>query len=166
MGLKSKEGVCVVCNCKRLIYSKKMCQSCYWKDNEKKNTEKKKNNGKAKEKSKTIKDLNVFFASQIPEIPNDCENCEGSLKWQKQNRFKSIIAHILPKRKDGGFPSVATHPKNRMFLCSDCHANMDNKGKEWVQQMNCFPLMIERLREFVHLVKEKRELPNDFDKFV
>jgi len=143
-----------------------MCQSCYWKDNEKKNTEKKKNNGKAKEKSKTIKDLNVFFASQIPEIPNDCENCGGSLKWQKQNNFKSIIAHILPKRPVGGFPSVATHPKNRMFLCLECHGNMDNKGKEWVQKMNCFDLMIERLKEFVHLIKEKRELPNDFNKFV
>lgn len=167
MGLiKAKEGVCVCCKRKRLIYSRKMCQDCYWIDNAKKNNEKKKTNGKTAEKVKTAKEMNLFFASQAPEIPNDCENCGGSLKWQKQNRFKSIIAHILPKRKDYGFPSVATHPKNRMFLCSECHANMDNKGKEWVQQMNCFPLMIERLKEFVHLVKEKRQLPNDFDKFV
>ena len=43
MGLiKAKEGVCVVCNCKRLIYSKKMCQSCYWSDNKKKNEGKQK----------------------------------------------------------------------------------------------------------------------------
>ena len=143
-----------------------LCQNHYWKENAKKNAEKKKKNGTAKAKAKTAKDLNVFFASQLPEIPSCCENCGSSLKWQKMNNFKSIIAHILPKRKVGGFPSVATHPKNSMFLCSDCHANMDNKGKEWVQQMNCFPLMIERLKEFVHLVKEKRELPNDFDKFV
>ena len=43
MGLiKAKEGVCVVCNCKRLIYSKKKCQSCYWSDNKKKNEGKQK----------------------------------------------------------------------------------------------------------------------------
>ena len=41
MGLiKAKEGVCVCCEQKRLIYSKKMCQSCYWSENRKKNLEK------------------------------------------------------------------------------------------------------------------------------
>ena len=43
MGLiKAKEGVCVCCERKRLIYSKKMCQSCYWSDNKKKNEGKQK----------------------------------------------------------------------------------------------------------------------------
>ena len=37
-----KKGVCIGCNCKRLIYSKKMCQSCYWSDNKKKNEGKQK----------------------------------------------------------------------------------------------------------------------------
>lgn len=164
MGLKSKEGVCVVCNCKRLIYSKKKCQSCYWNDNRKKNNEKNKTNGKAKEKSKTIKDLNVFFASQIPEIPNDCENCGGSLKWQKQNRFKSIIAHILPKRPVGGFPLVATHQKNRMFFCSTCHTDFDNKGAEFATTMQSFGLMCERFLEFENELTEsdKQRLPYYF----
>ena len=43
MGLiKAKEGVCVCCKRKRLIYSRKMCQSCYWGDNKKKNEGKQK----------------------------------------------------------------------------------------------------------------------------
>ena len=43
MGLiKAKEGVCVCCKRKRLIYSRKMCQSCYWSDNKKKNEGKQK----------------------------------------------------------------------------------------------------------------------------
>ena len=43
MGLiKAKEGVCVCCERKRLIYSRKMCQSCYWGDNKKKNEGKQK----------------------------------------------------------------------------------------------------------------------------
>ena len=40
--IKAKEGVCVCCKQKRLIYSKKMCQSCYWSDNKKKNEGKQK----------------------------------------------------------------------------------------------------------------------------
>lgn len=162
MGLiKAKEGVCVCCEQKRLIYSKKMCQSCYWSENRKKNDEKQKKNGTKANKIKTAKELNLFFASQLPEIPNNCENCDGSLKWQKQNRFKSIIAHILPKRKVGGFPTVATHPKNRLFLCSECHDNFDRKGAEFATTMNCFDVMCERFLEFEHLLSEadKQRLP-------
>ena len=166
MMFDKKKGVCVDCNCERLIYSKKRCQECYWKNNAKENEAKKKKNGKTAEKKKTAKEMNLFFASQIPEIPDCCENCGDSLRWQKQNNFKSIIAHILPKRKVGGFPSVATNPNNRVFLCLICHHNMDDLGKDFVLKMNCFDLIIERLRKFVHLIKENKELPNDFDKFV
>ena len=141
-----------------------LCQNHYWSENAKKNAEKKKKNGTAKAKAKTAKDLNVFFASQLPEIPEKCEECSSSLKWQKMNNFKSIIAHILPKRKVGGFPSVATHPKNRMFLCLDCHANMDNKGSDFVKNMKCFDLICERFFEFEHLLSEadKQRLPLHF----
>lgn len=166
MMFDKKKGVCVDCNCERLIYSKKRCQECYWKNNAKENEAKKKKNGKTANKNKTAKEMNLFFASQIPDIPNFCENCGDSLRWQKQNNFKSIIAHILPKRKVGGFPSVATNPNNRVFLCLICHHNMDDLGKDFVLKMNCFDLIIERLRKFVHLIKENKELPNDFDKFV
>ena len=166
MMFDKKKGVCVDCNCERLIYSKKRCQDCYWKNNAKENEAKKKKNGKTAEKKKTAKEMNLFFASQIPEIPDCCENCGDSLRWQKQNNFKSIIAHILPKRPVGGFPSVATNPNNRVFLCLICHHNMDDLGKDFVLKMNCFDLIIERLRKFVHLIKENKELPNDFDKFV
>ena len=159
-----KKGVCVDCNCERLIYSKKRCQDCYWKNNAKENEAKKKKNGKTAEKKKTAKEMNLFFASQIPDIPNFCECCGDSLKWQKQNRFKSIIAHILPKRKVGGFPTVATHPKNRLFLCSSCHSDFDNKGAEFATSMNCFDEMCERFLEFEHLLSEadKQRLPLHF----
>lgn len=162
MGLiKAKEGVCVCCERKRLIYSRKMCQDCYWIDNAKKNNEKKKNNGKKAEKLKTAKEMNLFFASQVPEIPERCEECGKSLKYQKMNNFKSIIAHILAKRKVGGFPSVATHPKNRMFFCLICHTNFDNKGEDFVPTMKSFPLICERFLEFENELSEadKQRLP-------
>lgn len=40
--IKPKEGVCVCCERKRIIYSRKMCQYCYWSDNKKKNEGKQK----------------------------------------------------------------------------------------------------------------------------
>ena len=165
--IKPKKGRCKLCppNFPETYITKDgLCQNHYWSENAKKNAEKKKKNGTAKAKAKTAKDLNVFFASQIPEIPSCCENCGSSLKWQKMNNFKSIIAHILPKRKVGGFPSVATHPKNRVFLCLECHTNMDNKGSDFVKNMKCFDLICERFFEFEHLLSEadKQRLPLHF----
>lgn len=160
--IKRKEGVCNVEGCKRPVYSRKMCQSHYWEDNKRKNDEKKKSNGKSAEKLKSAKELNIFFASQLIEVPDDCENCGISLKWLKTSKLrKTIIAHILPKRPVGGFPSVATHPKNKLFLCGDCHTNFDNKGAEFATTMNCFDLMCERFMEFENELSEsdKQRLP-------
>ena len=161
MSLPKKEGVCVGCNCKRFIYAKKRCEPCYWANNRKEKAEKNKANGKTDEKKNIVDGLNVFFASQVPEIPECCEECGASLKWQKQNNFKSIIAHILPKRKTGGFPSVSTHPKNRMFLCLICHGNFDNKGADFAPTLQSFDLMCERFLEFENLLSEsdKQRLP-------
>ena len=160
-GIKAKIGRCIDCppDAPEKPLTKKRCQFHYWKNNAKENAEKKKSKGK--EKVKTAKEMNLFFASELPNIPERCENCNASLKWQKMNNYKSIIAHILPKRKVGGFPSVATHPKNRVFLCLECHGNFDNKGAEYATKMNCFDVICERFMEFESLLSEadKQRLP-------
>lgn len=160
--MKRKQGICDVEGCVCQIYSKKKCQFHYWQQNAKDNAEKKKNNGKAAAKQKTAKDLNLFFASQLLEVPDNCENCGDSLDYLKRSRMrKSIIAHILPKRPVGGFSKVATHPKNKLFLCLDCHTDFDNKGAEFATTMNCFELMCERFLEFENELSEsdKQRLP-------
>ena len=68
--------------------------------------------------------------------------------WIKSKFWRAIIAHILPKREVGGFPSVATHPRNRMFYCPDCHTDFDNKGSDHVSQMKSLPVMRQRYAEF------------------
>ena len=161
-GIKRKQGVCDVENCSGQIYSKKKCQFHYWQQNAKDNAEKKKTNGKAAAKQKNLKDLNVFFASQLLEVPEGCENCGDSLEYLKNSKMrKAIIAHILPKRPVGGFPNVSTHPKNKLFLCLDCHTDFDNKGADFATKMNCFDLMCERFMEFENLLSEsdKQRLP-------
>ena len=122
------------------------------------NKEKKHN----KEKKAFKADLSVYFASQILEIPPKCENCKTDISWQRKSHFaRNLVAHILPKRKVGGFPTVATHPKNRVFLCGDCHSDYDNKGADFAPTMACFPLICERFLEFESLLTEsdKQRLP-------
>ena len=102
------------------------------------------------EKREYKKELNVFFASQILQIPATCENCKTDIRfWRNDKRFsRSLVAHILPKRKIGGFPSVGTHPKNRVFLCPTCHTDFDNKGAEYAEKMPVLNIMRERFNEF------------------
>lgn len=100
------------------------------------------------EKKAFKKDLNVYFASQILQIPATCENCGCDIRWQREKHPRALVAHILPKRKQGGFPAVATHPKNRVFLCITCHTDFDNKGAEYAENMRCLPIMRQRFEEF------------------
>lgn len=107
--------------------------------------------------------LNIFFASQLLEAPDLCENeCGKSIVYFKNIRSRVIVAHILPKRENGGFPSVADHPKNRVFLCPDCHTNFDNLGSDFAKTMPALDLMRERFKEFsgVLTVSEFTRVPD------
>lgn len=152
--------------CKDCSYQGKLiagrCQGCYWKYR----ASLKNKSKEAIEKKETKKNLNFFFGSQILQIPDFCEECNGSLKYWKSKNPRMLVAHILPKRPVGGFPSVSTHPLNRLFLCPDCHSDMDNKGQDHVKSMKTYKLMIQRLKQFSHLITEKKELPNGFSNFV
>lgn len=101
--------------------------------------------------------LNVFFASQALVIPKHCENCLKPLILTNSFERRSVIAHILPKSEKSGFPSISTHPQNRMFLgkwCG-CHGNWDNKDADARKQMNCYKIALERFREFEELLTGK-----------
>lgn len=111
-----------------------------------------------KREAKTAK--GVFFASQIAAAPAKCENCRESLRETKAINPAAIVAHIVPKSK---FPSVATHPNNRMYLCDTCHGKYDNGSTKEIQAMNCFQVAVERLKTFVKLITEKRGLPKCFN---
>lgn len=133
-----------------------LCQSHYWEQNNKKNLKKNKTSEKGKDKIEFKKDLNVFFASQLLEIPDKCENCPNSIVYFRANKnmWRSLIAHILPKRLNYGFPVVATHPQNKIFLCPECHGNYDNLGSDFAKKMPALPLMRERFNTFKHLLSE------------
>jgi hypothetical protein len=151
MERKLKE--CSVCKKPSILWKSnpKMCKDCA---------------GKAKPKGETItqaekefkKELNVFFASQTLVMPYLCDNCNQLLKAFNTFERRACIAHIIPKsgKQAVGFPTVATHPQNKLFLCAKggCHNSWDNKGAEDRAGMNCYQLAIERFNQFKHLLTE------------
>lgn len=125
----------------------KLCKECAGKPKYKK---------PSKKPTEVKQGLNVFFASQALEIPKHCENCGEELNAFTSFQKRCVTAHILPKKENGGFPVVSTHPKNRMFLgvyCG-CHGEWDNKGAEDRAAMNVYPKAIERFQEFKGLLSQ------------
>jgi len=141
-----------------------MCEHHYWAYNRKKGIKKASKSKSGIEKKNKKAELNVFFANQLPQIPNNCENCQTDITYYRSNKnmWRSLVAHILPKRDNYGFPTVATHPQNRVFLCPTCHGNYDNLGSDFAKSMQCLPIMKERFNEFKHLLTESeiQRVPN------
>lgn len=156
--IKPKKGKCIDCptDAPEQFLTAKRCQRHYWLHRQK--IAAKKPAKQAKEKKR--KDLSVFFASQLLQVPSFCEECgESLLPWKNSKIFqRAIIAHILPKRENGGFPSVATHPQNRMFYCPDCHTDFDNKGAAHAAGMKSLPVMRERYQEFKNSLTEAERM--------
>ena len=125
------------------------CKDDYWESRRNIKSNSKQNIAKKEVK----KELSVFFANQLKDNPEFCEECGVSLRASKAINPRAVIAHILPKRKSC-FPSVATHSDNRLFLCVNCHSDYDNKGWQHVAQMKVFSLAKERLSLFVDKLTE------------
>lgn len=146
--IKPKRGHCVDCppDAPEKFLTAGRCEFHYRAHRNRVNAGKKHNVAKREKKQ----ELNVFFASQILEIPPCCEECTRDIRFYRasKNFARSLVAHILPKREKGGFPLVATHPLNRMFYCPDCHTDFDNKGIEHAMKLKSLPLMISRFNQF------------------
>lgn len=99
---------------------------------------------KAKPKEKDNKqNLEQWFLDGDKQATGKCRHCGGRTCKGDPLFYKHSQAHILPKRL---FPSVATHPLNRVELCfweNNCHGNFDN-GTLDLMDMNCFDEIIEK----------------------
>lgn len=112
---------------------------------------------KEKEKKDDKKQKADWFGAQTVQAPSKCENCKNSLKSTISFHPRGHIAHIVKKTKQGGCPSVATHPMNRWFGCISCHTGYDKAMDEGdyyeVIQMAVWPLIVERFKQvFPHIV--------------
>lgn len=94
-------------------------------------SEKKKNKLKAEKPETEL--LEQWFEDREKEQTGFCYECgEPSTKGNPEY-WKFSICHILPKAL---FPSVKTHPLNKIEWCyfnKSHHTNADNNGFEWVK---------------------------------
>lgn len=110
----------------------------------------------------------AWFQEQRPQMPEKCENCGNPTCKNDDDWFRASICHILPKAY---FPSVATHPLNRLFLCfwgaNSCHTNMDNKTLD-MTEMNCWNAIVERFLEIYPSIskEERRRIPSILMQYV
>lgn len=106
-----------------------------------------------KQKCEPKKSYKKFFESLDKKI--FCENCGCKLL---EYNYIYNLAHILPKRR---YISVGEHPKNILYLCSSkdnpkggCHERYDSSLTAKLE-MKCFPLALQRFKEFQGEVKEE-----------
>lgn len=98
-----------------------------------------------KEEKQFKDDLNDFYYDASFEAPLACQECGTHLGSINDWEIRCCTAHILPKSKKSGFPSVACNQANKLFLgkknCS-CHTNYDEKGAEFRSKMKVYPVVL------------------------
>lgn len=123
---------------------------------------------KKEEKSKKKGDLKVYYADQALAAPSKCENCGKNLQPTINFHPRAHIAHIIAKTREGGCPSVSTHPQNKWFACLDCHTLYDKSIGEGdfyvVIQMPVFNICTQRFQLFKEEIKESewKNVPSIF----
>lgn len=95
--------------------------------------------------------LNVFYASEALKVPDKCDNCGLHLILRTVFDRRAVIAHILPKSPNSGFPTIATHPQNKMFLGTrcGCHHKWDNSDGATRITMPCYSIALERFKTYL-----------------
>lgn len=143
--IKPKKGKCVDCgpDSPDQYLTSKRCRNHYWQHRRSVNSSKPKKANSYDGR----KELDKWFADQIAIMPKYCEECGEYLNPYAPWGAKSYIAHILAKRN---FKSVMAHPLNRMFLCIQCHTNLDNWPAEKIVKMIVYPLLLQRYVQFLH----------------
>jgi 5-methylcytosine-specific restriction endonuclease McrA len=113
---------------------------------------------KAKADSKKAQkdELTKWFELQLSMCPRNCENCNTGLSQFLFPNPRTLVAHIIPKREDYGFPEVATHPYNRMFLCPDCHHKWDDGNAQDREKMAVYRIALQRFTIFKHELPHNR----------
>jgi hypothetical protein len=114
----------------------------YWQQRQQMKLKGKKSTSEVKQEKKEKGD---FFANAIKAAPATCQNCPAKLAGTMAINPAAIVAHILPKRGEYGVPSMATNPLNVVYLCGDCHTDMDNQGCEYIVKMKIFPMLRRRV---------------------
>lgn len=105
--------------------------------------------------------LQRFFAAAAIELARNpyCIECKAKIP---SAFFRAATAHVLPKRKEYGFPSIAAHPANKLFLGAGCgcHSKYDSSW-EAASKMKVWPLAVAIFKELYPFIseEEKKNIP-------
>lgn len=146
MSISQKKGQCVDCvpgPDKPLIAGR--CQTHYWQYRAKVKVAARKGSEIDIDKEAQQRAEDLWYVTQIQQLPRHCENCGEYLNPYAPWGAKTYVAHIVAKRN---FKSVCIHPLNRIFLCVICHTNYDNWSEAKVEQMPVISLCMERFAQF------------------
>jgi hypothetical protein len=79
------------------------------------------------------------------------------------NGYRCATAHLLPKKEEYGFPSVAHVLDNRIFLGAGCgcHAKYDRSWED-AASMKIWPIALEKIKKLIPLIdpKERKNIPD------
>lgn len=106
--------------------------------------------------------LQKFFANAAQELMRHpfCQNCKSRIP---QAYFRAATAHVLPKRKEYGFPSIASHPANKLFLGAGCGCHyLYDRSWEDAAKMVVWPLAVAAFKELYPFIaeNEKKNIPD------
>lgn len=105
--------------------------------------------------------LQVWFEQRARELAKHpyCAECGAYIP---EKYYRHATAHVLPKSPTSGFPSVATHEENYLFLGAGCGCH--NKTDRWdkFSQMKVWGLAIEKIKKMYPSIhpSERRRLPD------
>jgi hypothetical protein len=101
--------------------------------------------------------LEIFFdkaAKIIAEHPF-CHECELSSiqTFIPEMYYRAASAHILPKRKEHGFPSIADNIENLLVLSPTCghHKKYDNTWED-AATMKVWPLAVKKIKKMLPFI--------------
>ena len=79
------------------------------------------------------------------------------------NGYRCATAHVLPKKEEYGFPSIAHVLDNRIFLGAGCgcHAKYDRSWED-AATMKIWPIALEKIKKLIPLIdpKERKNIPD------
>lgn len=77
--------------------------------------------------------------------------------------YRCATAHVLPKKEEYGFPSIAHVLDNRIFLGAGCgcHSKYDRSWED-AASMKIWPIALEKIKKLIPLIdpKERKNIPD------
>lgn len=167
--IKRKERICIDCRLPKKIFSHGRCYECSRRQRAELVMEESNIRSSFIIKKPKVREVDAeldrWFEEGRLEMTGICMNCGQPTCKYDDLYYRHSLSHILQKKDgNGGFPSVRTHPKNRLELCfwapNSCHTNYDN-GILKISEMSCRNIIIDRVIQMYPLIdeEERKNIP-------